>query len=41
MTGEVVASTELATDPGLRDLAVAAAEGWTPEPWPQGLNLPP
>jgi nucleoside phosphorylase len=41
VTGEAVASTELATDPGLRDLAIAAAEGWTPEPWPQGLNLPP
>jgi adenosylhomocysteine nucleosidase len=40
VTGEVVASTELATDAGLRDLAVAAAEGWAPEPWPQGLNLP-
>jgi nucleoside phosphorylase len=41
VTGEAVASTELATDRGLRDLAIAAAEGWTPEPWPQGLNLPP
>ncbi len=41
VTGETVASTELATDPGLRDLAVAVAKGWTPEPWPQGLNLPP
>jgi adenosylhomocysteine nucleosidase len=41
VTGEVVASTELATDPTLRELAIAAAEGWTPDPWPQGLNLPP
>jgi adenosylhomocysteine nucleosidase len=40
VTGEVVASTELATDQGLRDLAIAAAKGWTPEPWPHGLNLP-
>jgi adenosylhomocysteine nucleosidase len=40
VTGETVASTELATDPGLRGLAVDAAEGWTPEPWPLGLNLP-
>jgi adenosylhomocysteine nucleosidase len=40
VTGEVVASTELQTDPGLRGLAVEAAEGWTPDPWPRGLNLP-
>jgi adenosylhomocysteine nucleosidase len=40
VTGEVVASTELETDPGLRNLAIDAAKGWTPEPWPQGLNLP-
>src|SRR5688572_2451808 len=40
VTGEVVASTELATDLRLRDLAIAAAKGWTPDPWPQGLNLP-
>ena len=41
VTGETVASTELATDPGLRGLAIEAARGWTPEPWPRGLNLPP
>jgi adenosylhomocysteine nucleosidase len=41
VTGETVASTELATDPGLRGLAVEAAAGWTPDPWPRGLNLPP
>jgi adenosylhomocysteine nucleosidase len=41
VTGETVASTELQTDPGLRGLAVAAAAGWIPDPWPQGLNLPP
>ena len=29
----------VATDPALRELAVAAAEGWTPHPWPRGLNL--
>jgi adenosylhomocysteine nucleosidase len=40
VTGEVVASTELATDPTLRELTIEAAKGWTPEPWPQGLNLP-
>jgi adenosylhomocysteine nucleosidase len=39
--GEEVARTELATDPALRELVVAAAEGWSPDPWPQGLNLPP
>lgn len=38
--GEEVALTELTTDPALRALAVAAAEGWTPDPWPRGLNLP-
>jgi adenosylhomocysteine nucleosidase len=41
VTGETVATTELSTDPVLFDLAVAAAEGWTPEAWPRGLNLPP
>jgi adenosylhomocysteine nucleosidase len=41
VTGETVAATELATDSGLRELAIAAAHGWTPEPWPQGLHLPP
>jgi adenosylhomocysteine nucleosidase len=41
VTGETVAATELNTDPALRDLALAAARGWEPEPWPQGLNLPP
>jgi adenosylhomocysteine nucleosidase len=40
VTGETVASTELTTDPGLRGVAVEAAAGWTPEPWPRGLNLP-
>ena len=40
VTGEVVAATELTTDPGLRDLTIEAARGWTPEPWPQGLNCP-
>ncbi|MGH2614231.1 MAG: hypothetical protein ACRDJC_03245, partial [Thermomicrobiales bacterium] len=40
VTGEIVAATELATDPGLRGLAVEAAAGWTPDPWPRGLNLP-
>jgi adenosylhomocysteine nucleosidase len=40
VTGETVASTKLTTDPGLRALAIEAARGWTPEPWPQGLNLP-
>lgn len=40
VTGETVAATELATDPGLRELAIAAARDWVPEPWPQGLNLP-
>ena len=40
VTGEVVAATELMTDPLLFDHAVAAARGWTPEPWPRGLNLP-
>jgi adenosylhomocysteine nucleosidase len=39
--GEVVALTELETDPDLRRLTVEAAEGWSPEPWPRGLNLPP
>ena len=41
VTGEVVAATEVATDPGLRGLVIEAAKGWTPDPWPQGLNLPP
>jgi adenosylhomocysteine nucleosidase len=41
VTGETVASTELATDPQLLDLTIRAAEGWTPEDWPCGLNLPP
>jgi adenosylhomocysteine nucleosidase len=41
VTGETVAATELETDPGLRELAIAAAKNWTPEPWPRGLNLPP
>ena len=40
VTGETVASTELSTDPQLVDLTMSAAEGWTPEAWPQGLNLP-
>lgn len=40
VTGETVASTELQPDPGLRGLAVEAARGWTPDPWPRGLNLP-
>src|SRR5215211_3183419 len=40
VTGEVVASTELVTDPELRNVAIDAAKGWTPDPWPQGLNLP-
>lgn len=40
VTGETVAATELPTDPGLRGLAIEAARGWTPEPWPRGLNLP-
>jgi adenosylhomocysteine nucleosidase len=39
--GEVVALTELATDPALREVTIEAAEGWTPDPWPRGLNLPP
>lgn len=38
--GEVVALTELATDPRLRDMTEEAAAGWSPEPWPKGLNLP-
>lgn len=40
VTGELVASTELATDPALRAHAVAAARDWIPDPWPRGLNLP-
>lgn len=39
--GEDVALTELTTDATLREMTVAAAEGWTPDPWPRGLNLPP
>lgn len=39
--GEVVALTELATDARLRELTEAAAEGWSPDAWPRGLNLPP
>lgn len=39
--GEEVARTELETDAKLRELVLAAAEGWAPAPWPQGLNLPP
>ena len=39
--GEEVALTELATDAELRSLTIAAAEGWSPAPWPRGLNLPP
>lgn len=39
--GEEVALTELATDPILRELTIGAAEGWSPAPWPHGLNLPP
>jgi adenosylhomocysteine nucleosidase len=39
--GEEVALTELTTDPALRELTIAAAQGWTPDPWPRGLNLPP
>lgn len=38
--GETVALTELETDPALREATIAAAEGWSPEPWPRGLNLP-
>ena len=30
VTGETVASTELATDPQLLDVTMSAAEGWTP-----------
>jgi adenosylhomocysteine nucleosidase len=41
VTGETVASTELSTDPQLLDLTISTAEGWTPEDWPRGLNLPP
>ena len=41
VTGEVVAATELATDPDLRGMTIEAARGWTPDPWPHGLNLPP
>jgi adenosylhomocysteine nucleosidase len=39
--GETVALTELTTDRELREATIAAAEGWSPEPWPHGLNLPP
>jgi len=39
--GETVALTELTTDRDLREATIAAAEGWSPEPWPRGLNLPP
>lgn len=39
--GETVALTELETDPGLREATIAAAAGWSPDPWPRGLNLPP
>lgn len=39
--GETVALTELPTDPDLRNLMIEAAAGWSPDPWPQGLNLPP
>ncbi len=39
--GEEVALTELNTDPAWLHATIAAAEGWTPDPWPQGLNLPP
>jgi adenosylhomocysteine nucleosidase len=38
--GEAVALTELATDDELRALTIAAADGWSPAPWPRGLNLP-
>lgn len=39
--GETVALTELETDRELREATIAAAEGWSPDPWPRGLNLPP
>lgn len=39
--GEIVAQTELETDLGLREATIAAAAGWSPDPWPRGLNLPP
>lgn len=39
--GETVALTELETDRELREAMIAAAEGWSPDPWPRGLNLPP
>ena len=39
--GETVALTELETDRRLREATIAAAEGWSPAPWPRGLNLPP
>jgi adenosylhomocysteine nucleosidase len=39
--GETVALTELETDRVLREATIAAAEGWAPDPWPRGLNLPP
>lgn len=38
--GEEVALTELVCDPDLLAETIAAAEGWEPDPWPQGLNLP-
>lgn len=38
--GEDVALTELTTDPSLRDLTIAAAENWTPDAWPRGVNVP-
>ena len=38
--GEEVALTELVSDPALIEETIAAAEGWQPDPWPKGLNLP-
>lgn len=38
--GEEVALTELTSDPQLLAETIAAAEGWQPDPWPTGLNLP-
>jgi adenosylhomocysteine nucleosidase len=41
VTGETVATNELETDLRLLDATITAADGWTPDPWPRGLNLPP
>lgn len=40
VSGEIVASTELPTDPALRDLAQHAAADWSPAPWPSDLPWP-